>query len=589
MKGINVYWWCNSLTFWRTKGKSIWVCLGLLFLALTFTTPNVYGQNLPSGTKSKKVPKVKKVKPRNTKKSKSGKVKRVNPRSASGRKNHTNQSVTPSYTKKKSTPAVKKVNPRSISGRKNYIDRNVVPGYTRRKPVPKVKKVVPNSASGKVSYKNRRVSPRSASGSVSFKNTRVSPRSISGKRGFKDRRVIPSSASGSVAFKNKSVAPRSATGHLKFKDKGVFPRYSQRAKGSDNTRVQVRNTRGRSKYNVVTVTPRSIRTNRRYGSSRNKNRLLTYPSNVASLHKGNIKRKGRRKPGNYGRKSPASLQGAGKYNLAKVSARSISSNPRIRSTRKKGKLMVLPKNTGALFSGNIRRRGKGPAANDGKVKPRYSAHGQKKYKKVLVTPRSINSNPKFRANSNQNKLLTYPKDVSALYVGNIKSRKGHKHRLNKNKYISYSGNIKMREPKRREVGTQYSGSLKRKGPNYQRLDKSDYIKGRSKAQWASYYRQKTKKQAAFIGFQKYRPKKEKWMHPSAGYKVGRYQRTVEARERIRKRKLWWSRKKKNDDQPKYLKMKEKKSKYDPKEIKIWSDYDNSRGRAEGKKVKKNDN
>ena len=92
-----------------------------------------------------------------------------------------------------------------------------------------------------------------------------------------------------------------------------------------------------------------------------------------------------------------------------------------------------------------------------------------------------------------------------------------------------------------------------------------------------------------MGFQKYKPTKEKWMHPSVGYKVGRYKRTVEAKERTRKRKLWLSRIKKNDDQPKYLKMKEKKAKYDPKEIKIWSDYDNSRGRAEGKKVKKNDN
>lgn len=253
--------------------------------------------------------------------------------------------------------------------------------------------------------------------------------------------------------------------------------------------------------------------------------------------------------------------------------------------------MVLPKNTSSLFAGNVRMSGKRPRGNDGMAKPRYSVHGQKKYKVVKVTPRSIPSNPRYKRTSNQTKLINYPKDVSAFYTGNIKvkSRKGFKHRSNKNKYIAYGGNIKMKEPKRPKVGTKYAGDIKKKDPKYERLDKSKYIKGRSKAQWASFYRQKTRKQADFIGFQKYKPNKEKWMHPSAGYKVGRYKRTVEAKERTRKRRLWLSRIKKNDDQPKYLKMKSKKAKYDPKEIKIWSDYDNSRGRAEGKKVKKNDN
>ena len=352
---------------------------------------------------------------------------------------------------------------------------------------------------------------------------------------------------------------------MKYKDKGVYPKYSQLNKAPYNPRVQVRTSTGRRKFRVVTVTPRSIRNNRRYGSSKNKNRLLTYPSNVASTYTGDIRRKGRRKPGNNAGRTPSSLQGAGKYNLVKVSERSLSSNPRLRSVRGKGRLRVMPRNTSSLFAGNIRMKGKGPKGNE------------------------IGVNPTKKRTANQRKLFSSPKNTGSLYAGNIKSPKGFKHRTNNNKYISYRGNLKMREPKQGQMGTKYAGNIKRKDPKYDRLDKSDYIKGRSKAQWASFYRQRTRKQSEFIGFQKYKPTKEKWMHPSVGYKVGRYKRTVEAKERTRKRNLWLSRMKKNDDQPKYLKMKEKKAKYDPKEIKIWSDYDNSRGRAEGKKVKKNNN
>lgn len=527
--------------FWQMKGKSTWLFLASLLLAVLLAGPGAYGQVRSVSGKDKKPPKVKKVKSRNTKKSKSNKVKKVNPRSVSGRRNHTNKTVNP--------------------------------GYTQRKSVPAVKKVTPKSASGKVSFSDRKVSPRS----------------ITGTRRFKDRKVVPRSGSGGIAFKNKKVVPRSATGQSKFKDKGVYPRYSRLDKRPDNTRVQVRTSGRRKKFQVVTVTPRSIRSNPKYGSSKNKNRLLTYPSDVSSTYAGNIKRKGRRAPGSGARKTPGSLQGAKKYNLVKVSGRSVRNNSRLRPARKGGKRLVQPGNTPSLFAGKVRMRGRRPSGNEKGVNPRYSAHGQKRYKVVKVTPRSIPNNPKFKRSSNQNKLITYPKDVSSIYVGNIKSKKGFKHRTSKNKYISYGGNIKMREPKRPKVGTQFAGNIKKKDPKKQRLDKSDYLKGRSKAQWASFYRQKTRKQGDFIGFQKYKPNKEKWMHPSAGYKVGRYKRTVEAKERTRKRNLWLSRVKKNDDQPKYLKMKSKKAKYDPKEIKIWSDYDNSRGRAEGKKVKKSDN
>ncbi|MCG8323245.1 MAG: hypothetical protein MI921_27345 [Cytophagales bacterium] len=572
MKHINASWWIKNVAFWRIKGRSFSLCLGLLLLAFTFSNPDALGQARSASNKDKKPPKVKKVKTRNTKKSKSNRIKKVNPRSVSGRRNHSNKTVVPSYTDKKPVPAVKKVVPKSASGKVSYNN----------------KKVSPRSATGKMSYKDRRVSPDGTPQGRRFKDRKIVPRSASGSVAFKSRKVVPRTITGQQKFKDRGVAPRSITGQTRYRGKGVYPRYSQLNKTPYNPRVQVRTSRGRQKFRVVTVTPRSIRSNPKYGSSRTKNRLLTYPSNLASTYTGDIKRKGRRRPGNKAGRTPASLRGAKKYNLVKVFGRSSGRRPNSGFAGKRGRFQVLPGKTGAPFAGNVKMSGRSPKGNDHSVNPRYSTHGQKRYKVVKVTPRSIPNNPRYKRTSNQNKLITYPKDIGSVYTGNIKSKRGFKHRTNDHKYISYRGNIKMREPKRGQTGTKYGGDIKRKEPKYQRLDKSAYIKGRSKAQWASFYRRKTRKQADFIGFQKYKPTKEKWMHPSAGYKVGRYKRTVEAKERTRKRNLWLSRMKKNDDQPKYLKMKEKKARYDPKEIKIWSDYDNSRGRAEGKKVKKND-
>ena len=571
MKNIIAHWRVKITAFWQEKGRAIGLGLILLLLATAFSGPDVIAQTRSASGKEKKAPKVKKTKTRNTKKSKSNKVKKVKPRSASGRRNHKNKTVVPTYTQKNPVPAEKKVVPKTASGKVSFKER----------------RVSPRSATGKASYSGRRVSPQGTPTGKRFKDRQVTPRSASGSMGFKNRTVVPRTVTGQLQFKNRGTAIRSISGRRKFSDKRVVPSYTQ-SKPSYNPNVQVRNTQGRKKYKVVKVTPRSIRSNPRYTGNSNQNRLLTFPLNLSTTFTGNIKKRGRRRPGSNRAGTPSSLEGAKRYNLTRVTARSLGSNPKLRTAGKNGKFSVIPRNTGSVFAGNIRMRGRRPAGNDKGVNPRYSVHGRKKYRVVNVVPRSIPSNPKYRRTANQTKLVSYPKDLSSFYTGNIKSRKGFKHRTSQNKYISYSGNIKMREPKRDRKGINYAGNIKRKNPKYQRLDKSDYLKGRSKAQWASFYRQKTKKQADFSGFQKYKPTREKWMHPSVVYKVGRYKRTVEAKERTRKRRLWLSRMKKNDDQPKYLKVKVKKVKYDPDEIKIWSDYENSRGRAEGKKVKKND-
>ena len=572
MKNIIAHWWVKKRAFWQEKGKAIGLGLILLLLATAFSGQDVCAQARSASGKEKKAPKVKKAKTRNTKKAKSKKVKKVKPRSASGKRNHKSKTVVPTYTQKKNVPAAKKVVPKTASGKASFKER----------------RVSPRSATGKTSFTDRRVSPQGTPTGKRFKDRQVMPRSASGSMGFKNRAVVPRTVTGQQQFRGRGTAIRSISGRKRFNDKRVVPSYTQ-SKPSYNPNVQVRTTQGRKKYRVVTVTPRSIRNNPRYTGNSNQNLLLHFPLNLSTTYIGNIKKQGRRRPGSNRTRTPSSLQGAKKYNLTRVSARSLGSNPRLRSAGKNGKLSVVPRNTGSVFGGNIRMRGSRPAGNDKGVKPRYSIHGRKKYKVVNVVPRSIPSNPKYRRTANQTKLVSYPNDLSSFYTGNIKSRKGFKHRTNQNKYISYRGNIKMREPKRDLKGINYAGNIKRKNPKYQRLDKSDYIKGRSKAQWASFYRQKTKKQAEFSGFQKYKPTREKWMHPSVVYKVGRYKRTIEAKERARKRRLWLSRMKKNDDQPKYLKVKAKKPRYDPDEIKIWSDYENSRGRAEGKKVKKNDN
>ncbi len=580
------------------------MCLCLLVLALFTPQMDAIAQNKSASSKSKKVPKVKKVKPRGTKRSKTSKVKKVKTRSASGKQSFGGNTYIPKGTSKKSVPKTKKVVPNSASGSVRFKERNVVPRSASGGVKFKNRHVTPRSASGGKRFKDRRVVPRTSAGQVGFKDRRVAPRSATGQQRFKDQRVFPRSASGQQRFKDQRVSPRTASGQLKFKNKATSPRYSVRSRGPDNSKVQIRSITGKNRYKIVKVNPRSVRNNPRYNASSQKNRLTTFPKNVASLSIGMFKVKGKRpKKMTFG--GPRSVSSPRKYRVTRVTPRSILSNPKIKVNGRKNRSLTMPRNMASLYAGGVKKRGRRPRLNESQT--RRSPAKPRRYKVVKVNPRSIPGNPIIKTNRRESQLLTFPKDVSARYVGNLKVRKGRKHQIRQNQYISYRGNNKVRAPRRRDVGTQFSGKLKKREPKKldlgslyvghvknrknpkQRLDKSDYLKSKSKAQWAAYYRNKTKTQSNFLGFQKLKKSnKDKWMHPSVGYQAGRYKRTVEAKERTRKFKLWLSRKLKNDDQPKYLKMKAKKGKYDPKEIKIWSDYDNSRGRAEGRKTKKND-
>ncbi len=578
----------------------------MCLLALTLFSPQMdaYAQNKSASSKAKKVPKVQKVKPRGTKKSKTSKVKKVKTRSASGKQKFGNSTYIPKGTSKKAVPKTKKVVPKSASGSVRFKDRNVAPRSASGAVKFKNRHVVPRSASGSNRYKDRRVVPRTSAGQVGFKDKRVSPRSATGQQRFKDQRVYPRTASGQLRFKDRTVRPQSATGQLKFKHRSTSPRYSVRTSGPDNSKIQIRSISGRNRYKIVKVNPRSVRNNPRFNASSQKNRLTSFPRNVASLSVGIFKVKGKR-PKRMTVGGPYKPGSSRKYSVTKVTPRSVLSGRNISSFKRKNQSLTMPRNMASLYAGGIRKRGRRPRLLESQA--RRSPAKPRKYKVTKVKPRSIPGNPVIKTNRRENQLLTFPKDISSRYVGNLKVRRGRKHQIRKNQYITYKGTTKVRAPRRRDVGTQFSGNIKKREPKKldlgslyvghvknrkkpkQRLDKSDYLKSRSKAQWAAYYRNKTKKQSDFIGFQKLKKSnKEKWMHPSAGYQAGRYKRTIEAKERTRKFKLWLSRKLKNDDQPKYLKMKAKKSKYDPKEIKIWSDYDNSRGRAEGRKSKKDE-
>ncbi|GJM29957.1 MAG: hypothetical protein DHS20C17_25920 [Cyclobacteriaceae bacterium] len=175
------------------------------------------------------------------------------------------------------------------------------------------------------------------------------------------------------------------------------------------------------------------------------------------------------------------------------------------------------------------------------------------------------------------------------YRGNLKSSKkivnwdgadfeGHlkvkRNRKVKTEGTTYAGNLKVNpNAKVKTPGTTFAGHykvstrrIKTEGVDYQGDFKTStrFFKNRQ-------YRQKSREQQLFAGNYKVRRTKGKDLHPSATYSGGKLKDPNKRDDFSRKWKLLVAKTQKNADQPKHLKSKHKKPKYDPKENDIWND------------------
>ena len=160
----------------------------------------------------------------------------------------------------------------------------------------------------------------------------------------------------------------------------------------------------------------------------------------------------------------------------------------------------------------------------------------------------------------------------ADYQGNLKVRKNKKI---KTEGTTFAGHLKVRPNARTKTpGTTFAGHyrvstnsrIKTEGVNFQGNQKiaTRFSKNR-------YYRQKSREQQLFAGNYKVRRNKGKDLHPSATYSGGRLKDPNKRDDLSRKWKLLLAKTQKNADQPKHLKEKSKKPKYDPKEKDLWYD------------------
>ncbi len=539
---------------------------------------DVSAQKRGDNTKSKRTPKVQKVRAKTTKKPGSRKVKVVKPRSASGRSGGNYKSVTPSYTPRRSAPAIKKVVPKSASGR--------VPFKNRKRATPsgssgfgyKGKRTTPRTASSGFGHSGKSVRPRSGSSGFGYKNKVVRARSGSTGYGFKNKIIRPRTASSGYGFGSKTVRPRTGSTGFNFAGRGkVRPRSASSGYSYRKGKVTPRSASTGFNFRKGASSPRSASGNFRYGGGDKRPRSATGQLKFKNL--GVSPRFSNHSTGpDVTKVQIRSVKRSKKFRVVNVNPRTTPKRVKFKPGEKVKGRAPEKNTTPSLFVGGLKFKGRGPKIAEN-TEGRKPAGAKRKMKIRVVEPRSILSNPTYRRSSNQTKLVSFPKDVSTMYVGTLKAKRGHKQKSKGSDNLNYSGNVKHSRPVKRKIG----GDLRTAKPSDQRLNKSDYLKSRSKAQWASYYRDKTKKQSDFKGFQKVKYNNKKWMHPSVGHRLGRFVNTYKAREKVRKIKLWISRRQKNDDQPKYLKGKPKKKKYDKDEIKIWSDYDNSRGKAEGVK------
>ena len=160
----------------------------------------------------------------------------------------------------------------------------------------------------------------------------------------------------------------------------------------------------------------------------------------------------------------------------------------------------------------------------------------------------------------------------ADYQGDLKVKKNAKV---KTEGTTFAGHMKVRpNAKVKTPGTTFAGHYKVRTNSRIKTEGTDFqgnFRTSTKFFKNRYYRKTSREQQLFAGNYKVRRTKGKDLHPSATYSGGRLKDPNKRDDFSRKWKLLVAKTQKNADQPKHLKSKHKKPKYDPKEKDIWND------------------
>lgn len=263
-----------------------------------------------------------------------------------------------------------------------------------------------------------------------------------------------------------------------------------------------------------------------------------------------------------------------------------------------GKKLETVKKENRKVNKKARKRGKRKERKipDKEVPQRNSAPREK------VQENASRRTPKGKESTTANDPQNRPYNAETKYQGNIKIKRGNNsyeassfpggeklRRQGKDtRATNFEGDIKLNRPngsyaasthqgdvkyKKRSAdtkATRFSGNIKVKR-NVNSFIASRYkgdVKIKTARNRANYFKKLSAKANLYEGRIKL-GKASKEMHPSAAYKDGKAKNSLTKKEKFRKRKLWWSRKDKNAGQPKHLKEKNKKPRYDSRESEIW--------------------
>lgn len=233
------------------------------------------------------------------------------------------------------------------------------------------------------------------------------------------------------------------------------------------------------------------------------------------------------------------------------------------------------------FSG--RKKSKKKEKNPNKDFSNYG--GNLKSSSNVVKPHRVvpQSNKGVKGKS-QNQLKKEFERISAgnhQYSGNIKVRNS-KNEGNPNKKSSfYTGNLKSSSniiKPQRGVAMSNKGS---KGKSEKKIEKGFESKSKEMHQYAGkvkvpslssktkYFKKFSKNAHQYGGDIRIKKSKYKDLHPSVSYLEGKKKNSYEKKEKLRKRKISWFKFWKNSDQPKSVKEKPVRPKYDSRENEIW--------------------
>ncbi len=235
------------------------------------------------------------------------------------------------------------------------------------------------------------------------------------------------------------------------------------------------------------------------------------------------------------------------------------------------------RNQGAEWKGNI----KGHKYIEGAPGTTHKGNLKLKRKQILDYGGDWAGDLKVKKRKKDNRASTFtmkgfkPKELGpapgTTFKGHLRSPK----KINSWDGSDYAGDLKVRRNKKVKTdGTKFAGHLKVR-PNARIKTEGTDFRGNHKVTTRffqnQYFRKKSRQEQQFAGNYKIRRTKGKDLHPSAWY-TGRQVHRSETAETInRKWKLLWAKTNKNSHQPKHLKKKGKKPKYDPKESEIWND------------------